>query len=97
MMYEELIAALNAADKHPCSDLECPGSGECPTAGCLFREAADAIEKLQQTVEQMKAIVVVEAQHAEMFDERDKRTLLEMAKSLPLQIIPSDPPKEGEG
>lgn len=46
-MYEELIAALNAADKRPCSDLECPGSGECPTVGCLFREAADAIEKLE--------------------------------------------------
>ena len=46
-MYEELIAALNAADKRPCSDLECPGSGECPTVGCLFREAADAIEVLQ--------------------------------------------------
>lgn len=45
---EELVAALNAADKRPCSDLECPGSGECPTVGCLFREAADAIEQLQK-------------------------------------------------
>lgn len=49
-MYEELIAALNAADKRPCSDLECPGSGECPTVGCLFREAADAIEELSASV-----------------------------------------------
>lgn len=55
IMYEELIAALNAADKRPCSDLECPGSGECPTVGCLFREAADAIEELlTQTAEKEK-------------------------------------------
>lgn len=47
-MYEELIAALNSADKRPCSDLECPGSGECPTVGCLFREAADAIAELNR-------------------------------------------------
>ena len=47
MMYEEkLISALRAADKRPCSDLECPGSGECPDVGCLFREAADTIEGL---------------------------------------------------
>ena len=45
-MYEDLVRALRAADARPCSDMECPGSGECPTAGCLFREAADAIEKL---------------------------------------------------
>jgi len=53
-----------------------------------MKQAADAIEELQQTVEQMKAIVIVEAQHTEMFDERDKKTLMEMVKSLPLQIIP---------
>ena len=45
-MYEDLVRALRAADARPCSDMDCPGSGECPTAGCLFREAADAIEKL---------------------------------------------------
>jgi hypothetical protein len=39
-------------------------------------------------VEQMKATVIVEAQHTEMFDERDKKTLLEMAKSLPLTLAP---------
>ncbi len=49
-MYEELVAALNAADKRPCSDMECPGSGECPTVGCLFRAAADAIEELEASV-----------------------------------------------
>ena len=54
MMYDELIAALNAADKRPCSDLECPGSGECPTVGCLFREAADAIEELTAELEYTK-------------------------------------------
>ena len=47
-MYERLVAALNAADKRPCSDIECPGSGGCPEMGCLFREAADAIEKLEE-------------------------------------------------
>ena len=55
-MYEELIAALNAADKRPCSDLECPGSGECPTVGCLFREAADAIEHLEDLIHRYKDI-----------------------------------------
>ena len=47
-MYEELVAALNAADKRPCSNMECPGYGECPDVGCLFREAADAIEELNR-------------------------------------------------
>ena len=53
-MYEDLVRALRAADARPCSDTECPGSGECPTAGCLFREAADAIEELQQTANHYK-------------------------------------------
>ena len=47
-MYEDLVRALRAADARPCPDMGCPGSGECPTAGCLFREAADAIEALQR-------------------------------------------------
>ena len=55
MKYQDLISALNAADKRPCSDLECPGSGECPTVGCLFREAADAIEELQTQIINKKA------------------------------------------
>ena len=42
---------------------------------CAAYEAADAIESLQQTVEQMKSTVVVEAQHTEMFDERMKTEL----------------------
>lgn len=53
-MYEDLVRALRAADARPCSDLECPGSGECPTVGCLFREAADAIEELQKDLERSK-------------------------------------------
>lgn len=47
-MYEDLVRALRAADALPCSNMECTGSGECPTAGCLFREAADAIEELEK-------------------------------------------------
>ena len=46
--YEKLILALNDAYKHPCSDLECPGSGGCSTIGCLFVEATMAIEKLSE-------------------------------------------------
>lgn len=55
MDYTELVNALNAADKRPCSDLDCPGSGECPTVGCLFREAADAIASLVDEVDHFQA------------------------------------------
>ena len=58
--YEKLISALRNADKTPCSDLECPGSGECPDVGCLFREAADAIEELQAAVAGYEATIDVE-------------------------------------
>lgn len=49
-----------------------------------YREACD----YKAICEQMKATVIVEAQHTDMYDERDKKTLIEMAKSLPLQIVP---------
>lgn len=94
-MHEELVKRL----REPCQYENC----------VLCQQAADAIEKLQQTAEhykgcsddwyraacdykaiceQMKATVIIEAQHIEMYDERDKKTLVEMAKSLPLRIIP---------
>lgn len=63
-MYEELVAALNAADKRPCSAMECPGSGECPDVGCLFREAADAIVMLQNEVKRMSSTFVIPEEKA---------------------------------
>lgn len=55
--------------------------------GCAddwYRDACD----YKAICEQMKATTIVEAQHTEMYDERDKQTLMKMVKSLPLQIIP---------
>lgn len=55
--------------------------------GCAddwYKEACD----YKAICEQMKATVIFEAQHTEMYDERDLETLIAMAKSLPLQLIP---------
>ena len=76
-MYDELVKRLRNCTSDTVEDCAgCPYQGGYKGTYCmngLVSEAADAIEKLKQTVEQMKAIVICEAQHTEMFDERDKK------------------------
>ena len=55
--------------------------------GCAddwYKEACD----FRVICEQMKAAIIFETRHTKMYDERDKKMLIEMAKSLPFQIIP---------
>lgn len=80
-MYDEIVKRLRDMAR---SD----GNIKSNYIGLSLLQAADAIEELQQTIEQMKATTIAEAKHMEMYDECGKRTLIEMAKSLPLQIIP---------
>lgn len=55
--------------------------------GCVddwYSEACDYKARLEQA----KNMVICEADHTIMFDERDKQILMEMAKSLPFHLVP---------
>lgn len=111
-MYEDLVRALRAAYARPCSDLECPGSGECPTAGCLFREAADAIEELNDkanraigfwdSAELAEAMRNINKYLPDISDPEWQRAHMEMGFYSPLGEIYEElgvydnPPKEAE-
>lgn len=95
-MYEDLVRALLAADARPCSDMECPGSGECPTAGCLFREAADAIEELFRAAKAMHTWIFLNSyDEQEAYDECHLSDEMNVALGYGGQFeLRSTPPKE---
>ena len=85
-MYEDLVKALRAAYERPCNEMECPGLGDCTTAGCLFREAADAIESLQKAC----------ANYAEQAEENGELAteLATNSKNVATWLPASRPPEE---
>lgn len=60
--------------------------------GCAddwYKEACDYKARLERA----KSMVICEAEHTEMFDDRDKKTLMEMAKSLPYLVLTDNTPR----